>query len=189
MSSQQLNCDVNTLYNSLVNKENVILIDVREYAEYSSERISQSQPIPLGDLTSRINHLDNSLPIYVICRSGRRSSEAQQKLLSLGFSDVRNVIGGMQAWQAAGLPVERNKKAVWSLERQVRFVAGTIVLTATLSSLFISQAFIWLAIFVGAGLMFAAITDSCAMAMLLARLPWNRVTMQNSSTKTELQGS
>ena len=81
--------------------------------------------------------------------------------------------GGLQGWVAAGLPIERGTGRVWSLERQVRFVAGLFVLTGILLSL-ISPWFVTLSAFVGAGLTFSAITDTCGMAMMLARMPWNQ---------------
>lgn len=94
--------------------------------------------------------------------------------MSLGFTDVRNVRGGMAAWQAAGLPLEGDERAPWSIERQVRFVAGTLVLAGVLLGVFVAQPLVWLAGLVGAGLVFAAATDTCTMGLLLARLPWNR---------------
>ncbi|MFY9221023.1 MAG: rhodanese-like domain-containing protein [Blastocatellia bacterium] len=183
MLVQKFECEVSKLSKILNNKENCLLIDVREYPEYAAGRIAQARLIPLGELEKRANELDKQIPIYLICRSGRRASQAQDKLLALGFSDVHNVRGGMMAWQAAGLPIEVSQKAPWALERQVRLVAGSLVLLGTLLSLFVYSAFIYLAMFVGAGLVFAAITDSCAMAMLLAKLPWNKADTQNCSVQ------
>ncbi|MBI4852415.1 MAG: rhodanese-like domain-containing protein [Acidobacteria bacterium] len=187
MLNKKLNCEVNELYKSLTNKEGGIVIDVREYPEYAAGRIPQSVLISVADLEKRVNQLDRSLPIYVICRSGRRSSEAQERLLALGFLDVRNVVGGMLAWQKAGFPIEREQKAPWTLERQVRFVAGLLVLIGVLLSVFIAQSFIWLSAFVGAGLIFAAVTDSCAMAMFLTHMPWNKAHQTTCSFEDKTQ--
>jgi rhodanese-related sulfurtransferase len=181
MLAQKFECEANELDRVLSNKENCLLIDVREYPEYAAGRIAQARLIPLGELEARASELDKQVPVYLICRSGRRASQAQDKLLSLGFRDVHNVRGGMMAWQAAGLPIESSQNAPWSLERQVRLVAGSLVLLGTLLSIFVYSAFIYLAIFVGAGLVFAALTDSCAMAMLLAKLPWNKANSQSCS--------
>ncbi len=181
MLVQKFECEVNKLSKILNNKENCLLIDVREYPEYAAGRIAQARLIALGELEKRANELDKQIPIYLICRSGHRASQAQDKLLALGFREVHNVRGGMMAWQAAGLPIEVSQKAPWALERQVRLVAGFLVLLGTLLSLFITPAFIYLAMFVGAGLVFAALTDSCAMALLLAKLPWNKADTQNCS--------
>jgi hypothetical protein len=87
---------------------------------------------------------------------------------------VRIVEGGIQAWVAAGYPVERGTSRVWSLERQVRFAAGTGVLVGVGLAWVVHPWFIALAAFVGAGLVFSAVTDTCGMALMLARMPWNQ---------------
>ena len=150
------------------------LIDVREFPEFAAGRVPGAKLIPLSQLTKRRDEITREQTIYVICRSGRRANEAQQKLLAWGFADVRNVTGGFLAWQDAGLPIERDERAPWALERQVRLMAGSLVLLCVLLSVFVAQPFIWLAGFIGAGLTFAALTNTCAMGMLLARMPWNR---------------
>jgi len=150
------------------------LLDVREYAEFAAAHIRGARLIPLRELDERCAELDRTRPLYVICRTGRRARQAQNLLRARGFSDVRCVAGGMLSWQERGYDVESEAGAPWSLERQVRFAAGALVLVGTLASLFVAQPFIWLAIFIGAGLVFSAITDTCGMAMLLARMPWNR---------------
>jgi rhodanese-related sulfurtransferase len=168
----QMNCDARELREALA--AGGILVDVREYPEYAAGRIPGARLIPLGELERRAEDLDPASAIYVVCRSGRRGAEAQEKLSKLGFKEVRNVGGGMLAWEAAGYGVERDERAPWALERQVRFVAGLLVLLGVLLSVFVAQPFIWLAGLVGAGLVFAAVTDTCKMGLLLARLPYNR---------------
>jgi rhodanese-related sulfurtransferase len=150
------------------------VIDVREYPEYAAGRIPGARLIPLGEVERRASEIDRARPVYFVCRTGRRSVEAQKKLKSLGFEEVINVEGGMVAWEQARLPVEKEERAPWSLERQVRFVAGLLVLTGVLLSVLVAEPLVWIAGFVGAGLVFAAVTDTCAMGLLLARLPWNR---------------
>ncbi|HXG94271.1 MAG TPA: rhodanese-like domain-containing protein [Blastocatellia bacterium] len=161
------------------------IIDVREGAEYASGRIAGSRLIPLGEIERRASEIDRAQPVYVVCRSGRRSAEAQRRLIALGFRDVRNVAGGMIAWEAAPLPVERDERAPWSLERQVRVAAGSLVVLGVLLSALVAPEFIWLAGFVGAGLVFAGITDTCAMGIMLARMPWNRSAHQNAACSVE----
>lgn len=129
----------------------------------------------MGDLHSRADELHRDHTVFVYCRSGRRSQLAKKKLLSLGYTDVRSVHGGFAAWEQAGLPVEKDDKQPWALERQVRFAAGSLVLIGALVSVLVWQPAIWLSAFVGAGLVFAAVTDTCGMAMLLAKMPWNRM--------------
>jgi len=109
-----------------------------------------------------------------MCRSGNRAKQAAEKLTSKGFTDIHVIEGGMTAWAGANLPVIKGESKVWSLERQVRFAAGAFVLTGVLLSVFISPYLILLSAFVGAGLMFSAVTDTCGMGMALARMPWNQ---------------
>ncbi len=114
-------------------------------------------------------------PLYVICRSGNRSGKACEAFVKAGFTNVVNVEGGTTAWDKAGLPVNRGKKAV-SLERQVRIAAGFIVLAGAVAALVTGNVyFAAIPAFVGAGLMFAGITDTCAMGMMIAKMPWNRL--------------
>lgn len=166
-------CTVLTLNEKLGNG-NLQLVDVREYAEFAGGRISGAKLLPLGEIENRTSELDNSKPVYVICRTGNRSAQAQKKLKNWGFEDVVNVAGGFEAWKKADLPFERDEKAPWALERQVRFTAGLLVLTGVLLSIFVHPYFIGLSGFVGAGLVFAAVTDTCAMGMMLLKMPWNR---------------
>ncbi len=81
-----------------------VLLDVREPSEWSAGRAPHAIHIPLGELTARVAELPKVDPIYLICRSGRRSAQAASWLLSQGIGAV-NVAGGMQAWAAADLPM------------------------------------------------------------------------------------
>lgn len=155
-------------------KGNATLVDVREYTEFAGGRVNGAKLVPLGEIEKRHRELDHTHTVYVMCRSGRRSSEAQKRLKSLGFQNVVNVRGGFEAWKAEDLPFEKDEKAPWALERQVRFVAGLLVLAGVLLSIFVHPYFIVLAGFVGAGLTFAGATDWCGMGLLLAKMPWNR---------------
>jgi rhodanese-related sulfurtransferase len=153
----------------------VELIDVRTPVEFREVHVGFARNVPLDQVDGAISAAGrNGQPLYVICRSGNRAAQACQRLAAAGFTNVINVEGGTQAWDAAGLPVVRGQKAI-SLERQVRIAAGSIVLVASLLGYFVHPYFIGLAAFVGAGLVFAGITDTCGMGMLLARMPWNQV--------------
>jgi rhodanese-related sulfurtransferase len=157
--------------------EPVELIDVRTPAEYREVHVPFARNVPLDQLDPAILAAPSSRssqPLYVICRSGNRAKQACEKLLAAGNRNVVNVEGGTQAWDQAGLPVVRGKKAI-SLERQVRIAAGALVLIGSALGAFVSPYWIGLAAFVGAGLIFAGITDTCGMGMLLARMPWNQV--------------
>ncbi|MEZ6066663.1 MAG: DUF2892 domain-containing protein [Planctomycetaceae bacterium] len=111
--------------------------------------------------------------MYVICKSGSRGSKACEQLAASGL-DVVNVDGGTEAWAAAGLPVVRGKASM-SLERQVRIAAGLLVLVGVTLAYLIHPAWMGLSAFVGAGLVFAGITDTCGMGLMLAKMPWNQV--------------
>jgi hypothetical protein len=69
-----------------------------------------------------------------------------------------------------------------SLERQVRIAAGLLVLTGSLLTAFVHHYWIVLPAFIGSGLIFAGVTDSCAMGMMLARMPWNRARAETCRT-------
>jgi rhodanese-related sulfurtransferase len=154
------------------------LIDVRMPTEYCEAHVVGARNVPLSDLDpaavmqSRTTAKDE--PLYVICQKGGRGKQACEKFIAAGFTNVVNVEGGTSACDAAGVPLVRGKKAI-SLERQVRIAAGSLVLAGVLLGRFVMPEFIWLAAFVGAGLVFAGVTDTCGMALLLARMPWNRV--------------
>lgn len=98
------NVSVTDLRNA--NEANRIVLDVRQPSEYSEGHVPGSRLVPLGKLESRLNEVPNDVPVYVICRSGNRSKTASQLLAAKGKQDVRNVEGGMIAWQNAGYPVE-----------------------------------------------------------------------------------
>ena len=159
------------------------LIDVRTPVEYREVHVGIARNVPLDqlDAAAQMQGRNGSAtePLYVICRSGSRGQQACEKFLAAGFPNVVNVEGGTLACVEAGLPVVRGKKAV-SLERQVRIAAGAlVVLGAALS--FVHPAFVGLSAFVGAGLVFAGITDTCGMGMILARMPWNRCSRETTS--------
>jgi rhodanese-related sulfurtransferase len=156
----------------------IALIDVRTPAEYRELHVAQARNLPLDQLDQRTmaQARDAALqePLYVICRSGGRARQACEKFLSFGDANVVNVEGGTLAWANCGLPVVRGQKAV-SLERQVRIAAGSLVLLGAALGWFVHPAFFGLSAFVGAGLVFSGVTDTCGMGLLLARMPWNRV--------------
>jgi rhodanese-related sulfurtransferase len=156
--------------------ESVDLIDVRTPAEFREVHVDFAKNVPLERLDPAhvaASHGGSGKPLYVICLSGGRSSQASAKLVAAGIPDVVNVEGGTRAWDQQGLPVVRGKRTI-SLERQVRIAAGSLVLLGVALSFFVHHYAIGLSAFVGAGLVFAGITDTCGMGMLLARMPWNQ---------------
>ncbi len=156
----------------------VELIDVRTPVEFREVHADLARNVPLSDLdpAAVMNARDGQpdQPLYVICQSGGRGRQACEKFLAAGFANVVNVEGGTRAWVECGLPVARGKKMI-SLERQVRIAAGLLVLIGAALGAFVHPAFIGLSAFIGAGLLFAGLTDTCGMGMLLAQMPWNQV--------------
>ena len=170
--------------------KSIELIDVRTPVEFREVHVDFARNVPLDQLNAaHIAAGRNGLsePLYVICRSGNRAKQACEKFVAAGDTNVVNVEGGTLAWEQAGLPVTRGKKAI-SLERQVRIAAGLLVLTGAVLGYFVNLNWIGLSAFVGAGLAFAGITDTCAMGMLLARMPWNQV-RETASAPKEQAGS
>jgi len=110
----------------------------------------------------------------VICQSGARGAKACQRLQDAGVTKVYNIEGGTAAWEKAGLPIERGQTKFISLERQVRIAAGSLVLLGVILAWTVHPAFIAISAFVGAGLVFAGITDYCGMGTILSKMPWNR---------------
>src|SRR5688572_27050758 len=93
----------------------VTLVDVREWAEFAGGRVPGARLIPLGAIAARASEIDRTGDVYVICRTERRSAEAAARLRSLGFDNVMNVAGGVEAWKKENLPFERDEKAPWSI--------------------------------------------------------------------------
>ncbi|MBX3396850.1 MAG: rhodanese-like domain-containing protein [Phycisphaerae bacterium] len=164
-----LNCTPGRAKELLAERSDCQLVDVREYAEYAQGHMPGARHIPLGEITRRMDELDRSRPIVVVCKSGGRAARAADMLIKAGCREVLSVDGGTDAWVSAGLPTESERNAPWSMERQVRIVAGALVIVG----LFIPP---WpiLSAIVGVGLVFAALTNTCAMGRLLSKMPWNR---------------
>ncbi len=158
--------------------QTVDLLDVRTPVEFREVHAAPARNIPLESLDAddvlRERSSESPEPIYVICQTGSRAKQAAAKLERAGAESVILVEGGTASWVAEGLPVVRGKKAI-SLERQVRIAAGALVLAGSLLGFSVDRWFFALPAFVGAGLVFAGLTDTCGMGMLLAKMPWNRV--------------
>lgn len=157
-----------------VSCESALLLDVRTPAEFEESHIEGAVLHPLSELDpGKVKNLASGKNACIlICRSGNRAQQAAKKLGSQGLPKLQVLDGGILAWEAAGLPLNRGAKTM-SLERQVRIAAGALVFAGAILGYFVNPAWIILPGFVGAGLVFAGITDTCGMGMLLARMPWN----------------
>jgi rhodanese-related sulfurtransferase len=157
--------------------QEIILVDVRESGEYASEHIVGSVSIPLSTFDENLIENTGDKPLVICCQSGMRSSRASQKLLENGYEHVMQLKGGLSSWKAAGLKTQLNRNAPISLFRQVQIVAGSLVAIGTGLGIVVSPWFLLLSGFVGCGLVFAGVTNTCAMGMLLMKLPYNQKTL------------
>lgn len=151
------------------------VVDVRTPGEFASRHIPGSFNVPLPDLAEHRDVLVAAGPVALVCESGRRAGLAERQLREAGLDQIHVLDGGVAAWEAQGFEVQhaRTQDAPWSLERQVRLVAGALVAGAVaLSVAWPSARFAAGA--VGVGLVGAAVTDTCAMGSVLSRLPHNR---------------
>lgn len=166
--------DVATLSELLDAGSDIRMLDVRTPAEFGTAHVSGSYNVPLDTLGEHSDELHRSLdvPVVVICRTGNRARQAESRLAAAGMGNLHVLDGGIAAWEGAGREVVRGKEK-WALERQVRLVAGSIVLSSIVVSIWLGP-LKWVAGAIGAGLTFAALTDTCAMGMLLGKLTYNR---------------
>ena len=153
--------------------QSIPLIDVRTPAEFRSVHAEGALNHPLESLDADALPYGKDDTLHLICQSGGRSAMVCQKLETAGYEAVVNLEGGTSAWQAAGLPVVEGKKAM-SLERQVRIAAGSLIVIGAAIGYFVHPGGFGLSAFVGAGLVFAGLTDTCAMGMMIAKMPWNQ---------------
>jgi len=167
------NLTVQESYDQRQANRSIPFIDVRTPAEYGSAHAEGAINHPMETLDLNNFSLSKSDEVHVICQSGGRSMKVCQKLEAAGFGKVVNVDGGTSAWLDANLPSVAGKKAM-SLERQVSIAAGSLVVIGAAIGHFVHPGGFALSAFVGAGLVFAGVTDTCGMGMLIARMPWNR---------------
>mgnify|MGYP002737593909 CR=1 FL=1 len=150
------------------------VIDVRTPGEFETVHIAGAYNVPLDLLREHREeiraHLDDQ--VVLVCQSGQRAAQADATLRAAGLGNVHVLDGGMAAWEANGFAVNRGANR-WDLQRQVRFVAGTIVALSILASILV-PGLKWIAFAMGAGLSITAVTNTCLMGMLLAKLPYNR---------------
>ncbi|HJR67442.1 MAG TPA: rhodanese-like domain-containing protein [Gemmatimonadaceae bacterium] len=152
------------------------LLDVRTPTEYETVHIRGAYNVPLDLLSEhgaeiRINVAE---PVVLVCQSGQRARKAEEALKAAGMPNLHVLDGGVNGWVAAGNPVVRRAERL-SLERQVRIAAGALAAIGGIMAVFINPLFALLPAVVGSGLVFAGVTNTCGMAMLLTRLPYNRV--------------
>ncbi len=168
------NVNAKTLKQWLENKE-AVLIDVRETGEAQAKSIPDANLVPLAKVSK------NNLPelankkLVLHCASGKRSSMACQKLLQEDSGlEIYNLEGGIAAWEKEGCGVKISKKFFLPLDQQVQLTIGVGVLSGSVLGYFVNPLFFLLSGFFGAGLIFAGLSGYCGLAMLMAKMPWNR---------------
>lgn len=163
---------------------NTRIIDVRSAAEFATGHIPGAMNVPLEQVEARTADIGDG-PLIIVCEAGTRAA------IVAGWLGKRQPVsvlrGGTAAWRKAGLPLVTCAPSRWTLERQVRLGAGVIVLAATLLSVFVNPRWVYPAMFVGAGLTFAGLTNICGMAVVLARMPWNREVKPGANAVTTMR--
>ena len=160
------------------------IVDVRTPAEFETAHIAGSYNVPLDVLdkhgTEVAEHLGQDHDVVLVCRSGQRSAQASQLLAKQGLTGGRVLEKGIVDWEGQGFAVDRGAQR-WDLERQVRLVAGSVVLSSVLGSIAVPR-LKWVGAAIGAGLTYAAISNTCAMATALSKLPYNRGATSDATT-------
>lgn len=160
----------------LLDEGRAILVDIRDPNEFAREHIIGARLVPLASLDAHDfdrERVAGKVAIFQ-CQSGRRTAMNAARLIGAGFKETYVVDGGLNAWRSAGLPVHLDRGQPIDLQRQVQIAAGSLVLSGVALAALVSPWFVVLSGFVGAGLVFAGASGSCAMAQVLALMPWNR---------------
>jgi rhodanese-related sulfurtransferase len=146
------------------------LIDIRGRDEFARSRAPGAENRPLDELDA----IEHDGPVVFLCRSGMRTTANAAKLADSCAGEAYILEGGLDAWKAAGFPVDEDRSQPLEIMRQVQIGAGTLVLIGVALGFLVSPVVFGLAAFVGAGLLTAGVTGWCGMARLLAVMPWNR---------------
>jgi rhodanese-related sulfurtransferase len=160
--------------------EHILMVDVRTTSEYAAGHIPGAVNIPMDEVEARLEDLGNGTQVVLVCQSGGRAG-ITCGLLEPHHDNLAVLTGGTSAWENAGMPIVRTTSTRWSIDRQVRLIAGLIVLLGTLLAVTTSTGWLYVAMFIGAGLTFSGLTNFCGMALLLAKMPWNRPASRTSA--------
>jgi rhodanese-related sulfurtransferase len=165
------------LHRRLAGPEPIDLLDVRSPAEFAAAHVSAAKLIPLDELDCAAylkQRGEGDRPVYVLCQSGGRARRAIEKFQRAGFHNCVLVEGGTQAWMDAGLPVNRGESKVLPLMRQVQIAVGLVSAAGAALALFVNPKFALIPLVTGCGLLFAGLTGFCGLALVLAKMPWNK---------------
>lgn len=151
-----------------------VLVDIREADEFARNHISGALSVPLATFEHAHLSVDPDQDVIFTCRTGMRTGANCDRLAARVVGPAFVLEGGLDGWSKAGLAVATDAKAPLEIIRQVQITAGSLVLLGVLLGFAVTPAFFGLSAFVGAGLVFAGVSGSCAMANLLGAMPWNR---------------
>lgn len=167
--------DAKTLKTWTANHDDLVVLDVRDAADFASLHIRGAYNVPLALLSEHAAEFAARVGtrVVLVCQSGVQAEQARQRLGAAGLERAAVLTGGVAAYAAAGGDVVRGQ-GIWDMERQVRFTVGSLILIGIVGSRFISPNFRWLPAGMGVGLVFSAVANRCGMGLALARMPWNR---------------
>ena len=164
------------------------LLDVRTPGEYAAAHVPGAKLIPLDDLKPDAFQRERGsaeIPVYVLCQSGGRARKAIEKLERAGVRGCVLVEGGTEGWIDAGLPTERAQSSGLPLMRQVQIAVGLVSAIGAALALLVNPFFAIIPLVMGCGLLFAGLTGICGLALLLAKMPWNRAQGGGSCCETK----
>jgi rhodanese-related sulfurtransferase len=172
----QISISPHQLQRALREEPGALLLDVRTPAEFYSEHISGARVVPLGNLAPAelLKKVGSPKRLFVICQSGARARKAIERFEKAGFTDCCLVEGGMDAWIQAKLHVVRNERMGISVLRQVQMIIGFFTALGAGLALMVDPLFAIIPLISGCGLVFAGATGMCGLALILAKMPWNR---------------
>ena len=151
-----------------------VLVDIREPDEFARSHVAGALSQPLSGWEQSRLTIDPDADVIFTCRTGMRTAGACDRLAARVTGDAYVLDGGLDAWRAAGLPLEENLAAPMEINRQVQITAGLMILAGVILGFVVAPAWFGLSAFVGVGLTFAGLTGTCATARLLMLAPWNR---------------
>ena len=164
----------------LIKNGDAVLIDVREAEEFKAEHIAYAMSVPLSSLEGGFETLDIPISKTILfqCLKGTRGQMACERIQGLGAcqNQIVNIEGGIESWKEQGLPVigAASASPQISIFRQVQIIAGFLIaLFVLIGFMGITITFV-LAGIIGGALFFAGLTGWCGLAIILAKMPWNK---------------